>query len=78
MANRLGKQTVTFSTQPRLHSSYTIVGPLEGGKGGPHALDFQEILKDDMLRQKTPEKAERLMLETAIEKNPICRAAQTR
>ncbi len=35
MANRLGKQTVTFSTQPRLHSSYTIVGPLEGGKGGP-------------------------------------------
>lgn len=66
MANRLGKQTVTFSTQPRLHSSYTIVGPLEGK--GPHALDFQEILKDDMLQQKTPEKAERLMLEMAIEK----------
>lgn len=64
--NRLGLQTVTFSKQPRIYSSYTIVGPLEGK--GPYAVDFQEILPDDVLKQKTPEKTERLMLELAIEK----------
>ena len=66
MSNRIGSQTLTFSRSPRLISSYTIVGPLEGK--GPHALDFQEILADDTLGQKTPEKTERLMLEMAIEK----------
>lgn len=66
MSNRIGSQTVTFSKQPCLYSSYTIVGPLEGK--GPHAIDFQEILSDDVLNQKTPEKTERLMLELAIEK----------
>lgn len=66
MSNRLGSQTISFSRQPRLLSSYTLVGPLEGK--GPHALDFDEILPDDVLGQKTPEKAERLMLEMAIEK----------
>lgn len=65
-ANRLGLQTITFSKQPRISSSYTIVGPIEGK--GPHALDFQEILPDDVLKQRTPEKTERLMLELAIEK----------
>lgn len=35
---------------------------------GPHAHDFHEILSDDTLGQKTPEKTERLMLELAIEK----------
>lgn len=66
LENRLGKQTVTFTSRPRIHCSYTIVGPSEGN--GPHALEFQEILQDDMLHQKTPEQAERLMLEMAIEK----------
>lgn len=66
MSNRIGTQTVTFSRQPRLLSTYSLVGPLEGQ--GPHGLDFQEILPDDTLGQKTPEKAERLMLELAIEK----------
>lgn len=65
--NRVGIQTVTFSRQPRIASSYTIVGPLEGE--GPLGLEFQEILPDDVLGQKTPEKTERLMLEMAIEKN---------
>ena len=64
--NRLCKQTVTFTSRPRIHCSYTIVGPSEGN--GPHALELQEILQDDMLHQKTPEQAERLMLEMAIEK----------
>ena len=66
LSNRLGSQTLTFSKVPRLLSSYTIVGPLEGK--GPHALDFDEILPDDVLDQKTPEKTERLILEMAIEK----------
>ena len=66
MSNRLGSQTLTFSRRPRLLSSYTIVGPIEGK--GPHALDFDEILPDDTLGQKTPEKTERIMLEMAIEK----------
>lgn len=66
MSNRLGSQTITFNREPRLTSSYTIVGPIEGK--GPHALDFDEILPDDVLSQKTPEKTERLMLEMAIEK----------
>jgi len=66
LSNRLGLQTLTFSKRPRLHSSYTIVGPIEGK--GPHALDFDEILPDDVLEQKTPEKTERLILEMAIEK----------
>src|SRR5690554_5019993 len=35
---------------------------------GPYALDFDQILPDDVLGQKTPEKTERLMLEMAIEK----------
>lgn len=66
MSNRLGSQTVTFGKEPRITSSYTVVGPIEGK--GPHALDFDEILPDDVLGQKTPEKTERLMLEMAIEK----------
>lgn len=64
--NRIGKKTLTFSQGPRISSSYSLVGPLEGL--GPHALDFSEILADDKLEQKTPEKTERLMLELAIEK----------
>lgn len=64
--NRVGIQTVTFSREPRIGSSYTIVGPLEGK--GPLGLEFQEVLPDDVLKQKTPEKTERLMLEMAIEK----------
>lgn len=57
---------MTFSKGPRITSSYTIVGPMEGK--GPYALDFDQILPDDVLGQKTPEKTERLMLEMAIEK----------
>ena len=66
MNNRIGSKTVTFSKGPRITSSYTIVGPLEGK--GPHALDFDEILPDDTLSQKTAEKTERVMLEMALEK----------
>ena len=66
LENRLGKQTVTFTSRPRIHCSYTIVGPSEGN--GHRALEFQEILQDDKLHQTTPEQAERLMLEMAIEK----------
>ena len=66
MSNRVGEHTVTFSRGPRIISSHTVVGPLEGE--GPYALDFDEILPDDELGQKTPEKTERLMLEIVLEK----------
>lgn len=66
MQNHLGLQTITFNKQPRLQSGYTLVGPMEGL--GPHGEDFHEILLDDRLEQKTPEKTERLMLEMAIHK----------
>lgn len=64
--NRLGLQTIAFSKQPRLYSTYCLVGPLEGE--GPFAQSFDEVLPDDHLGQKTPEKTERLMLELAIQK----------
>ncbi|NLJ80525.1 MAG: stage V sporulation protein AD [Firmicutes bacterium] len=59
-------QTISFSKQPRLFSFHTLVGPLEGK--GPFGQDFHEILPNDHLGQKTPEKTERLMLELAIQK----------
>jgi len=62
--NHLGLQTLTFSKQPRFEGSYSLVGPMEGR--GPLGSDFNEILPDDNLGQKTPEKTERLMLEKAI------------
>ncbi|MGB4036500.1 MAG: stage V sporulation protein AD [Limnochordia bacterium] len=66
MSKRIGQRTLTFSRAPRITSSCTLVGPREGK--GPHALDFDEILPDDTLGQKTAEKTERLMLELAITK----------
>ncbi len=64
--NRMGTQTIVFPRQPRLIAMHSIVGPMEGR--GPMAEYFHEILPDDMLEQTTPEKAEKLILEMAIEK----------
>ena len=63
-ANLIGRQTIAFNGLPRLVSAYTNVGRLEGQ--GPYRDFFHEILDDDLVGQKTPEKAERHILEKAV------------
>jgi stage V sporulation protein AD len=63
-ANQVGRQTITFGILPRLVSMHTIVGTLEGK--GPYGGYFHEVLEDDLLGQKTAEKAERQILENAV------------
>src|SRR5690554_442093 len=64
--NRIGEQTIFFSNTPHIISMYSIVGRVEGQ--GPYAEYFHEILADDMVDQKTPEQAERVILERAVDK----------
>ena len=58
--SRLGRQTLVFDPAPRIASHCSIVGPKEGE--GPLADDFDEILEDDLLGQKSWEFAESEML----------------
>ena len=64
-ANRVGSQTIFFERLPKLVSAHTIVGRNEGQ--GPYSDYFDEILDDDLLEQPTAEKAERQILEKAVE-----------
>lgn len=58
------EETIFLKRQPKIIGSYSIVGPKEGmGNFGPY---FDYVMKDDYFGQKTFEKAERKMLETAI------------
>ena len=57
-------QTVIFKNKPVIIGSYSIVGPKEGkGNFGPY---FNYVMKDDCFGEKTYEKAEKKMLESAI------------
>lgn len=58
------EQTILLKKQPKIIGSYSIVGPKEG-KGNFGAY-FDYVMKDDCFGEKTYEKAERKMLETAI------------
>ena len=58
--SRMGRQTLLFERPPRLAAHCSIVGPKEGE--GPLADDFDEILEDDLLGQKSWEFAESEML----------------
>lgn len=58
-------QTIEFKNKPVIISSYSIVGPKEGK--GPFAKYFDYIMDDDRYKEKTYEKAERKMIETAIQ-----------
>lgn len=58
-------QTIEFKNKPVIISSYSIVGPKEGK--GPFAKYFDYIMEDDRYKEKTYEKAERKMIETAIQ-----------
>lgn len=58
------EQTIILKKQPKIIGSYTIVGPKEGkGNFGDY---FDYVMKDDSFSEKTYEKAERKMLESAI------------
>ena len=58
------EQTIILKKQPKIIGSYTIVGPKEGD--GNFCGYFDYVMKDDSFGEKTYEKAERKMLESAI------------
>jgi len=60
----IGKQTIIFKNKPKIISNYALVGKKEGD--GPFKEYFDHILNDDLYGEKSYEKAERKMLETAI------------
>ena len=61
---RQGKQTFVYQHAPVVASHASIVGPKEGE--GPLASEFDEILPDDLLGQKSWELAESEMLRRCI------------
>lgn len=61
-----GQQTVVFSNPPVIVATAAIVGPEEGA--GPLASSFDKIINDEYYGENTWEKAERRMLEEAMNK----------
>ncbi len=59
------KQTVIFRSKPVITGSFSIVGPKEG-KGNFGAY-FDKVIEDDAFGEKSYEKAEKKMIESAIE-----------
>lgn len=64
MIKKIGKQTVIFENPPRVLSSAAIVGDLEGE--GPLGRCFDMILNDDTWGEKSWEKAECKMFQSAV------------
>ncbi len=64
MGNKIGKQTIKFSSRPKIISNYAIVGQKEGNGNFKEYFDY--ILKDDKFGEKTFEHAERKILEHAV------------
>ena len=60
-----GQQTIFFKHSPRLISGHAVVGPKEGE--GTFKDYYDEILKEDLFKQKSYEKAERIILGMAVE-----------
>ncbi len=60
---RIGKQTVQFENPPAIIATGTVVGPLEGK--GPLGHLFDHVTKDELLGQKSFERAEQMMLQNA-------------
>ena len=58
--SRAGRQTLVFERPPRIAARCSLVGPKEGQ--GPLADEFDEILEDDLLEQRSWEFAESEML----------------
>lgn len=66
MERKRGNQTVFFNNKPKIIGHYSIVGPKEG-KGHLRKYFSQIEEKDDFFGQKTYEKAERVMIERALD-----------
>lgn len=64
MSKHIGKQSMGFDTKPRIRSSGSIVGEVEGN--GPIGKYFDTILQDDTWGEKSWERAERKMFEQAV------------
>ncbi len=58
------KQTIFFKNKPKIIGNYALVGKKEGD--GPFGPYFDHVLKNDLFGEKSYEKAERKMLQTAI------------
>ena len=61
---KIGTQTVVFENKPRIIGNYSVVGPKEGR--GPMVNYFDYILNHDLYGEKTYEKAEQKIMETAV------------
>ncbi len=62
--NRMGRQTLSLPSKPRIAAHAAIVGPKEGQ--GPLAQHFDRVMEDDLCGQKTWELAESAMFEQCI------------
>jgi|SRR5690554_649229 len=65
MTSKLGKQTFNFATKPILIGYATVAGPKEGQ--GPVGSYFDKVYPDLIMNEKSFEKAERLMMTTAVD-----------
>ncbi len=61
---RVGKQTINLPSKPRVAAYASIAGPKEGE--GPLSQQFDQVLEDDLLGEKTWELAESKMFEQCI------------
>ncbi len=61
----VGKQTIVFERQPKIIGTYSVVGPKEGK--GPLGNCFHEVLKDELVGEKTWEKAEGQMIKKTVQ-----------
>lgn len=61
----IGKQTIVFENKPHIIATYSTVGPKEGA--GPLGNSFHHVLRDELLDQKTWEKAEGMLIKSTIQ-----------
>ena len=69
---RLGKQTIKFTTPPSILECASIVGPKEAE--GPMAKYFDQTLDDEFWGEKTWEKAESKIIKETV--NMVIRKAR--
>jgi len=65
MSKKIGKQTVSFKNPPSINAYSSIVGPKEGI--GPLKRYFDIIIEDEMLGEKSWEKAESKLLQDNLD-----------
>lgn len=61
----LGKQTIVFQNKPVILETYSTVGPKEGQ--GPMGSVFDTVLEDELLGEKTWEKAEGMLIKQTVQ-----------